>query len=78
MTHAARSSVKVVGVTRVEVMEDSVKIASRSFEEQMIVIGHQTETVDSRSVTVGRRLQIAKKTFVILFDSEDVFVFIAS
>jgi glycine betaine/choline ABC-type transport system substrate-binding protein len=78
MTHAARSSVKVVGITRVEVMEDSVKIASQSFEEQMIVIGHQTETVDSRSVTVGRRLQIAKKPFVILFDSEDVFAFIAS
>jgi hypothetical protein len=78
MTHPARSRVQVVRITRVEVMEDHVKIAFRSFQEQMVMIRHQTETVDSRPVTVGRRLQIAKKPFIILFDPEDVLAFIAS
>lgn len=44
----------------------------------MIVIGDQTETVDSRSVAIGRRFQIAKKPFVIFLDPEDVFALIAS
>ncbi len=78
MAHPARSGIQVVGVTRIEVMQDRVKITPRSFEQQMIVIGHQAEAVNSGSVTIGRRLQIAQKSPIIFFGPEDVSALIAA
>ena len=41
------------------------------------MIGHQAEAVDSRSVTVRCRLQIAKKPFIIFLNPKNSSPFIA-
>ena len=54
MPSASSSCVKVIRIAGVYMMENVVEIPSRRLQEEMVVIGHETETVDSSTVFLGR------------------------
>jgi len=54
MPNASPSCVKVIRIAGVYMMENPVEIPSRRLQEEMVVIGHETETVDSSAVFLCR------------------------
>jgi hypothetical protein len=54
MPSASSSRVKVIRIAGVYMMENAVEISSRCLQEEMVVIGHETEAVDPSTVFLGR------------------------
>jgi hypothetical protein len=71
MTQSPCLPVEIVDVAGIEVMEDGRKIASGSFQKQVVVVGHQTEAVDSSSVAFRGGSEIVEKFLVVVFGLED-------
>jgi hypothetical protein len=67
MANPCRLSIKVVGITGVQMMEDSVEIPFWGLQEEMVMIRHEAETMDSGSISLRCRSEVAKKSLIISF-----------
>jgi len=52
-------------------MEDGREVAPGGFQEEMVVVRHQTETMNAGPVPFGSRIQVAQKPLIILLGPKD-------
>ena len=71
MAYSLRLYIKVVRITGVQMMENSLKICSWGLQKQMVMIRHKTEAMDPGPIPFRSRFEVAEKSFVISFRSED-------
>jgi hypothetical protein len=78
MSHSSRLCIEIVGITGIEVMKNRRKICPGSLQKKMIMVGHQTKTVNFGSVPLGGRCEVTQKPFIILLRLKNGSSFIPS
>ena len=66
MACSPRLGIEIVGIAGVYVMQYLMKVSLWGLQKEMVVVRHQTEAVDLRPISLGRRFQITDHSFVIL------------
>jgi hypothetical protein len=63
--------IKIIRITRIQMMNDAMKISSGRLQEKMVVVGHQAKAMDLRPISFGSGFKIAEEPLIISVDSED-------
>ena len=70
--------IEVGRVSAVDMMHDLGKIAGRRFEQQVIMVVHQTKGVNDRLVSVGGGLKVFQKPFTVSLTLENGLALVAT